>query len=323
MPEKTNDAADEFMRGFPAMPDVAIHRFAHEAMATMFGILITGCSKETAQQAALEAFRLVDKLELELSRFAQGSDIWRINKLSAGNWVHIGQATLDCLQLAQHAHQQTAGAFDITVGSLIKYWRDKPIDHPASADEDFQKARLCTGMDLLEINAENYAAGVKTDGLRIDLGGIGKGYAVDRMTEVLKDWQINSALAYGGNSSVYALGTLADLPGWPLSLSVPDKTKTTSTKVFLKDQAFGASGLAVKGYHIIDPRTGTPVQHRHRCWSMAPTTAYADALSTAFMIMPLNEIEKFCSTHPKISALIAWPGPDGFENRGFGNLKTI
>ena len=305
------------------MPDVEIHRFAHEAMATVFGVLATGCSRETAQQAALEAFRLVDKLELELSRFAQGSDIWRINKLTAGNWVHIGQATLDCLQLAQHAHRQTSGAFDITIGSLIKYWRDKPVDHPVSEDEDFKKARLCTGMNLLEINAENYAAGVKIDGLLVDLGGIGKGYAVDRMLEVLNDWQIDSALAYGGNSSVYALGTLADLPGWPLSLSLPDKAKTTSTKVFLKNQAFGASGLAVKGCHIIDPRTGTPVRHRHCCWSMAPTAAYADALSTAFMIMPLKEIEKFCSSRPNISALIAWPGPDGFENRGFGKLKSI
>jgi thiamine biosynthesis lipoprotein len=138
--------------------------------------------------------------------------------------------------------------------------------------------------------------------MQVDLGGIGKGYAVDRMAELLCDWSIDTALISGGYSSVLALDAPAGTKGWPLTLSDPANRKKILARPYLQRRALSGSGLQ-KGGHIIDPRTARPVKGKRAAWACAPDAATADALSTAFMVMTPDEIEKYCLRHPDVLAM--------------------
>ncbi len=134
------------------------HRFSHAAMATVFEVHCAHPDPAYARQAAQAAFDLVDRLEGELSRFIANSDVSRINHLAVGESTRVSPGTMECLEIAWHLHALTGGAFDVTIGS---------------------------GIGRLELVPEDFTVLAREGGARLDLGGIGKGYAVDRMAEVL------------------------------------------------------------------------------------------------------------------------------------------
>jgi FAD:protein FMN transferase len=267
------------------------HRFSHAAMATVFEVHCVHADARYAAQAAQAAFALVDRLEQEMSRFLENSDISRINHLAAGESTQVSPTTLECLEIAWHVHGLTGGAFDVSVGS---------------------------GLERLELEPDAFAVHARQDGARLDLGAIGKGYAVDRMAEVLSEWEIPRALVHGGYSSVLALDPPPAQDGWPLTFRAPGPgDDRVLARVSARHRAFSASGVR-KGDHILDPRTGHPVRGRAAAWvalrggtGVSPA-AVADALSTAFMIQPEEEIAELCRRSP---ALEVWLVP---ETRGGG-----
>lgn len=243
-------------------------RFAHVAMATEFEIFCAHPDSNYAQQAAWQAFDLLDKMEHELSRFIENSDISRINELSAGESVRVCRWTMDCLTVAKEARRETQGAFDISLG---------------------------TGMDNLRLTPANLTVQAMVDGVKLDLGGIGKGYAVDHMAEVLKEWDIHRALIHGGHSSVLALDAPEGHEGWTIGMG--------ASTLSVAQLALSASGIR-KGSHIVDPRTGEPVRDRRAAWVTkklqeggGPAAAEVEAYSTAFMILPVEQIEAICARH--------------------------
>jgi thiamine biosynthesis lipoprotein len=284
-----------------SIPDA--HCFSHNAMATVFEIIIVHGDDRYAQQAATAAFGELDKIEQQLSRFVENSDICRINNLPANLPLQLGLETFECLQLCICLSNQTGGAFDVTVGSLMECWlnEDKTLRLPCV--EGLEQARQHTGMHLVKLDETKHTVELLTSPIRIDLGGIGKGYAVDRMAELLRDWSIDTALINGGCSSVLALGSPGNTKGWHLTLSNPANHKQILTNLYLKDRAVSGSGL-LKGPHTINPITGQPVKGKTNAWACAPTAATADALSTAFMVMPADQIEQYCSSHPDIMAMV-------------------
>ena len=155
-----------------------MRRFSHEAMATVFEVYAVHPDERYAAQAAQAAFDLVDRLERELSRFLPNSDIARVNHLAAGESTRVSPSTLECLVIARHVFDLTGGAFDISIG---------------------------TGLPSLELDADDFLVRATKDGVQVDLGGIGKGYAVDLMAELLEEWGLERALVHGGFSSVLAL----------------------------------------------------------------------------------------------------------------------
>lgn len=262
------------------------HRFYHEAMATTFEVIILHEDSRYAQQAARAAFNELDRLEAELSRFIENSDISRINNLPANQPLRIGLDAFECLRLSAKFHAETNGAFDVTFGSR----HSKPaVENPIKLDESQHTVELLTGP------------------VQIDLGGIGKGFAVDRMAELLRQWSIDIALVSGGYSSVLALDAPPDTKGWPVTLSNPHNRKQTLARLYLQGRAVGASGLQ-KGLHIIDPRTGRPAEGKIAAWACAADAATVDALSTAFMVMGRDEIKKFCSNRPDVQAMVILQG---------------
>jgi len=302
-----------------------LQRFSHEAMATTFEVIILHKDARYAQQAAWAAFNELDRLEAELSRFIENSDISRINNLAAEQSLRVGLDAFECLKLGARIYAETNGAFDITIGSLLGCWLDENEKARTPSKEQLNLARERTGVHLFELDEAEHTVQVlapaillaplllakQNEGLRkseaagvqIDLGGIGKGYAVDRMAEMLRDWSIDTAVIHGGYSSVLAMDAPSGRKGWPLTLSNPDNRKQTLAGLHLQGRALSGSGLQ-QGRHIIDPRTAQPVEGKRAAWACAPDAATADALSTAFMVMTPDEVKKYCSNHPDILAMI-------------------
>jgi thiamine biosynthesis lipoprotein len=279
------------------------HRFSYEAMATTFEISISQQDARYARQAANAAFDELDKLEQELSRFVENSDISQLNNLAANQPLQIGLPVFECLQLSARMYTETNGAFDITIGSLLDCWLNKDKTVRIPSEEELDLARRRTGKNLIELNEAEHTVELLTDGVQVDLGGIGKGYAVDRMAELLRDWSIDVALIHGGYSSVLALDAPPQTRGWPLTLSNPADRRQTLARLCLRGRAVSGSGLQ-KGWHILDPRTAQPVKDKCATWVCAPSAAVADALSTAFMVMTPDQINDYCLHHPDVSAMI-------------------
>lgn len=300
---RTENDQPQSQFSFGPYPLSESHRFAHNAMATTFEILIAHPDAAYAEQAAWAAFHELDRLERRLSRHIENSDISRINNLTAQQPLRIGLATFECLKLSALMHAETNGAFDATVGFLLDCWRKRGKGKPSPSEDKVNRALQRTGMHRMKLDEVEHTVIVSDAAVRIDLGGIGKGYALDRMAAVLRDWDIHAALLHGGRSSILALDRPAGAKGWPVRLTNPTNRSEPLAELSLENRALGGSGLR-RGHHIIIPGTGYPVADRLAAWSSAPTAAVADALSTAFMVMSPDEIELYCSTHPDTAGII-------------------
>ena len=285
-----------------------ICRFAHQAMGTTFELLVGGCEQSYARQTSQAIFAEVDRVESLFSRFNPSSEIGQINLLQPGESLRIGVETFQCLQTALWAQAETKGAFDINVGSLLKYkekeslWRNKLL---VDIMEEMELSRISGGF---QVRIRPLKATVKTGLLDLDLGGIGKGYALDRSQEILADWEIKRALIHGGTSTALAVGTPPETDpeerGWAIGIGGDWHCPQAPRKFYLKDQAMSGSGTEVKGGHVFDPRTGRPAQGHLAAWVSHPSAATADALSTAFMVMDTEEVKDFCDRHPEVWALV-------------------
>jgi len=280
-----------------------LKRFYHEAMATTYEIIMIEDDEKYACQAAAAAFKEVDRLEGELSRFIENSDIARINTLGANEPLRLGLDAFECLELGCKLYEQTNCAFDITIGSLFSCWCDEDGNPRKPSQAELELAREHTGAHLLQLNEPEHTVELSISPVLVDLGGIGKGYAVDRVAELLREWSIETVLISGGYSSVLALEGPARTKGWPLTISNPEDHKQIMARLCLEGRAISGSGLQ-KGRHIIDPRTVQPVKGRLAAWASASDAATTDALSTAFMIMSPDEIEQYCLSNPDVLALV-------------------
>ncbi|MGH7957722.1 MAG: FAD:protein FMN transferase, partial [Opitutaceae bacterium] len=269
-------------------PSMTHPTFRHEAMATYFEVIIANQPQEYARQAADAAFRELDRLENTLSRFIESSDISRANRLERGEATTIGHDTLECLLIAADVSMLTHRAFDPAYASA----------RPGDLEPDVPPFTL---------DPETHTLTSLADRLHLDLGAVGKGFALDTMADTLREWEIAAVCLNAGGSSVLAL----DAPpsgeaGWDVGLGEGRSHRT----IPLLSASLSGSGTAVKGAHLVDPRTGQPAHRTSRVWAYAPNAAQADALSTAFFVMNEAEIAALCAAYPQIGASLAAPGEE-------------
>ena len=266
----------------PSLPPVS--RFSHSAMSTEFEFLMSGKDRKYLRQAAQAAFREIDRLEDILSRFDPRSDISQINRLSPGEELRVGVETFECLEMALRIRRETQGCFDIDFSSPEPRGVVKP-----------------------EVAADGFTVSV-TGKVQLDLGGIGKGFALDSAAGFLREWGIERALLHSGTSTALALGSPAGKssggPGWPVGVAGAWGCSGAPKRVFLQNFALSGSGTEVKGDHVIDPASGSPAQGHPAAWVCHPSAAVADALSTAFMVMDSAQVEAFCGRFPEVWALV-------------------
>jgi len=289
----------------PTQPIEAACHFTHEAMAAQFRVSIAHADAAYARQGAQAAFAELDRLEQELSRFVENSDIAQMNRLQPGRELQLGLDAFECLWQAKRLYTWTGGAFDVSVGPLYACWRDDEGRSRTPTADQVARAAARTGLDKLVLNRQWYTARVTVAGMRFDLGGIGKGYAVDRIVAVLAEWGLERVMIHGGGSSLRVCGGPVPGRGWPISFSDPRDRRRRLLQFEATHLAAAGSGLEC-GRHIIDPRPGRhrPVTNTLAAWALAPDATTADALSTAWMVMENDGIERLCADHPKIAAMI-------------------
>ena len=258
------------------------YEFQHEAMATTFALTIADHTEAYARQASVAAWHELDRLENELSRYIESSDIARANRLARGDTMIVSDDTLECLMIAAELTLATDHAFDAAYASERE--TGQSIDVPA-----------------FTLDPENHALTSCTARLHLDLGAIGKGYALDRLASLLTEWEITSACLQSGGSTALVMAPPAAHVGW--SIGIGDGP--THRALTLAHMALSGSGIAVKGEHLIDPRTRQRAARLERAWALAPTAAVSDALSTAFFVWSNADIARFCDAHPEIGAAVA------------------
>jgi thiamine biosynthesis lipoprotein len=243
-----------------------IYQLNHRAMATYFEVRIADEERTYAAQAAQAAVDLLDKLESHLSRFRANSDIAQIARLAPGQKLRLSEPAFACLEIAMKMELSTFGAFSATAAAL----------------------QTQTVMPQWHLLPEVQSIQCESGQLQFDLGAIGKGFALDRMAELLRDWDCPSFLLVAGGSSILAGDPPNDTAGWSCGLGDDDSPQ----RFFLSHASLSGSGLAVKGNHILDPRTGQPALRQNRAWAVADTAAESDALSTACMVLSERELEQ-------------------------------
>ena len=282
-------------------------------MTTEFAVIVAGGDPEYARQASEAAFLEIDHIERLLSRFDACSDVSQINLLSPGDSTRVSTETMDCLLASLWVHSETGGAFDITVGPLVdKHTRkSSPSEHSNTGSDVDADIMQRIGMSHIVLDPDNFTVSISQDSpdsrVGLDLGGIGKGFAVDKAAEVLAEWDLNNAVIHGGTSTALALGQMPEHEGWPLGIGGNWGAKAGVETVLLSETALSGSGKEVKGEHVIDPVSGA-VAESAAAWAIAPSAAVADGLSTAFMLMPPKDILKLCSRHKGIAALVVTGG---------------
>lgn len=269
-------------------------------MATTFDVIINHADADEtyAAQAAQAVFQEINRLEDDLSRFRSTSDIYRLGQLKAGESILLGMAAWDCLSLAKAMHQETGGAFDITIGPLMELFVTSEGEPRQVSKDVLDQARQIIGSHRFDLEEDTMRATVHATGMIFDLGAMGKGYALDQAADVLQDWKITNFVLNAGDSTILANGAPAGRDTWSITLG------GGARRLPLTNRAVSGSGFAVKGAHIMNPRQFTPVPIKaRRTYALAPTAALSDALSTAFMVMEPAEITALCTRYPDVEAL--------------------
>ncbi|MFZ1290643.1 MAG: FAD:protein FMN transferase [Melioribacteraceae bacterium] len=275
-----------------------LHHFIHEAMATFFEIIIEFDDKNYAAQAAQNVFMEIDNLENKFSRFRTNTDISKINNSKVGEEIKLSFETFECIWIAKKIYELSNGLFDITTGNVIDRWKNKLQNKEFSSSEF-----LSYGISNFILDESNFSIKILNKNISFDLGGIGKGYAVDLAAKLLSEWDIENALIHGGGSSVKTIGRSNNLNGWLITISNPNNNAQTIAEILLQNSSLSGSGKQ-KNNHIINPKTLNPNTERTAAWVMTESAAISDAMSTAFMLMSENEISEVCSKGDFISGMI-------------------
>ena len=258
-----------------------LHKYSHNAMATVFELYIQCDDQDYSEMMAWEAFQEIDRLEEKLSRFKPNSEISRINNSKPSEKLILSPDTFECIRQALEVNVLTLGAFDITY---------KEGSHRSATYN-------------LILNEEEKSIVRLNHDTNIDPGGVGKGYAVEKVEEIVREWGITNTLINGGFSTIKAVGSPLGFKGWPISISDPCENSATIFKFTLKDYSVSGSGLK-KGMHIINPLTREPAISKSGTWAIAKSAIVSDALSTAFMVMDNDKVKNICEENDGFLAVI-------------------
>lgn len=300
-------------------------------MGTTAQVTIYGKSTEEAEAIATEALRELHSIENNLSTWKERSEISILNRESNGNPLLASWELYAIVDSSLHFSQMTFGAFDITARPLVKLWGFQGGMLKLPSDEEIEETLKLVGSDKVTVSRRSPRIGL-SPGTEIDLAGIAKGYAVDRCAAILKNHSVTSGLVnLGGN--IYAIGTPPGKDGWTIGIRNPVETGKLIGAFMLEDEAVATSGnyenfveIDGKRYgHIIDPRTGRPVDHVLSVTVIASTALATDALSTGLFVLGPEKAAEVLTKLPGVKAYFIMPGTGdapfttkslgGFENK--------
>jgi thiamine biosynthesis lipoprotein len=297
---------------FVALADTV--RLGTAAMASDFEVVMNA-GAGARLDAASRALEVVNRLEDQLSIYRAHSELSQLNAHAAVGPVPVERSLFEVLRRAVDLSVDTAGAFDPTAGSLVALWRTCRKEKRLPKESEIAAARAAIGCRHVLFDAEQTSIRYTQAGTTLNVNAMGKGYALDRAADELRS-EVVDWLMHGGYSSILAQGAHTGCDGWPVSIRHPLYPDRTLATLLLKNRGMSTSGSAVQFFrvegrrygHIIDPRTGWPVDTMLSTTVLAPDAALAEALSTAFFVLGVEKAREYCHNHEEVSALLV-PAP--------------
>jgi thiamine biosynthesis lipoprotein len=295
-------------------------RLAAMAMATRFELVVRGEEDPVWLRAAgEEALAEIHRLHDRLSFYSPTSDVARINRLAFREPVVVSIELFRLLSACRRLHTATLGAFDVTVGPLMRSWGFVSGKGAEPSETDLQAALSRVGTKHLRLDERDRTVRFDVEGAEIDLGGVGKGFAIDEAVRVLEDVGVKHAFLHGGTSSIRAMGDSPDGPHWTVAISAAAAETADAAHEdviavpIMANSALGVSDVRGKGFrtdagfvgHVLDPRTGRPVRSVGLAAVEAGSAMEADALATALLILSREERRKIRESIPGLRFLVA------------------
>jgi thiamine biosynthesis lipoprotein len=279
--------------GTDDQPQLYRHEANRLSMACVYAIEAYGPDAEALPRIVDEAFDEVDRIDRLMSHYKADSALSRINREAALHPVPVESELFDFLADALRYGRDSDGAFDITVGPLMKAWGFFRGDGRLPSESELAAARSHVGARHVILNAADRTIRFDEPGVALDLGGIAKGYAVDRVVDLFKRDHITAALISAGGSTIYGMGAPPGRTAWTVEIQDPFGGSRIATTVSLKDRALSVAGSSEKSFetggvrysHIMDPRTGRPVQGVLSVAVLAASGTAGDALDDAFFVL--------------------------------------
>jgi thiamine biosynthesis lipoprotein len=290
-----------------------ICRVGREAMATRFEILMDFLDFDF-MPAAEKGLELIADLETQMTVYREESEVSRLNAIAAEEAVPVEPLLFSLFQQCREWWDETDQAFDITLHALLKEWGLFKGPRRVPSPEDLENLKTRSGFDKVILDEQERTVRYRVPGVGINLAAVGKGYALDRCGGLLKENGLKHFLVHGGHSSMLGQGTSTWDRGWLVDLLHPLDWSVPLAKVRLLNMALSTSALeretVLEGKipHVLDPRTGCPVEADLLSVSVLTTTAAkAEALSTALLVMGLDNAVEYCEKHDDVGAvLIRW-----------------
>ena len=350
MADEAVDAADASPTGWPLL------RFVRSAMASDFEVSFNRGQYPQAAEAALAALDEVERLESVLSAFRSESEISCINRDAAHDPIATSPEVWNLLVQCQQLARETDGAIDVSASTLWRLWGFAKREGKVPLQNEIATALQNVGPSLVQLEEASQSVRFAKPGIEISFGCIGKGAALDSAQRKLQELDVEHALLHGGRSSILAVGgrmeetwsqavqkripasiqgTLLEPTrdrsiGWTIGISHPIWQGQRLAEVRLTDDALGTSGSQHQFFihqgrrysHIIDPRSGWPVEDVAMATVIAPTAALADALSTAFFVLSPEQTAEYCRRNPGVAALLILPN-SGDSGKTTGNSRVL
>jgi len=285
------------------------------SMACAYSIVVYGDKSQPLPRIVSDAFDEVDRIDRLMSHYRPDSQLSRLNREAALKPVKAERELFDFIAECLRYSRASDGAFDITVGPLMKAWGFFRGEGHLPTDEELATLRSCVGFQHLILNQQEQTIQFDRPGVGLDLGGIAKGYAVDRAVSVLKQQGIRCALVSAGGSTIYGLGSPPESDGWKIEMQNPLDARKTALTVHLKDQALSVSGSSEKFFevngvrysHIMNPRTGRPVQGVLSVAVIASSGAAGDALDNVFYVAGVKRSRALLKRFPHTEVFFFLP----------------
>jgi thiamine biosynthesis lipoprotein len=306
-----------------ASASVQRYEASHEAMGTIYTVVAYGGDRTSVSGAVGRAFDKIDELDQQMSNYKPESELSRINREASLHEITVSPQLFDLLQYSVHASQDSGGNFDITVGPLMKSWGFFRGQGRLPAPAEIARVQKRIGYRHVHLGSARRTIWFDTRGIDLDLGGIAKGYAVDRAAEILRAGGVTAALISSGTSSIYALGSPPGERGWRITVRDPYRQDKAANVFIISNLALSTSGNYEKFFqingktycHIMDPHTGWPVQNMLSTVAVAATGVETEALTKTFFVGGVKKSREFLLTHPNAMGICYQPGdqPKNFK----------
>jgi FAD:protein FMN transferase len=297
-----------------------LYSITHPAMGTVFSLYIYASSEKEADADASLVFDEVDRIEDLLSNYKESSELSRINHLAFTQPVTTDPETFEFLTDAIEWSRRSQGAFDITVGKLMKAWGFFRKNGRIPTEAEFAALRQQTGWEKVKLDGVNRTVRFTGAGVELDPGGIGKGFAVDKAVAILRAQHVAAAMLSAGSSTIYALGAPPGQAGWKVAVPDPSDTQKTLSTITLRDTSLSSASCAEKHFilqghlycHIMNPHTLQPVEGMLQVTIIDPSATASDALSNVLFVKPPEESARWMSGLPGDMALVISGSADKF-----------